>query len=164
MKLPRKFQYGFTLVELLIVMSFFGILAGLATISLMNVKQSTSIDASLNILIAELREQQIKAMVGDTEGRSTLDTYGIHLGDNVTSYVVFHGTYSPSESSNRTVSLTDAMEVSTTFPNDEIIFEKGSGNIAGFVNGSNTITITDPTSGAQRSISFNRYGVIDVVI
>ena len=163
MKLTRNLQHGFTIVELLIVMSFFGILAGLATISLMNVRQSTSIDASLNILIAELREQQIKAMVGDTEGRNTLDNYGIHFGNNSLTYTVFHGTYSPSETSNRTVSLTDTMEVSTAFPDTEVIFEKGSGNVVGFVDGSNTITITDPTTGSQRIITINRYGVITAI-
>ena len=154
---------GFTLIELIIVMTFFGILMGLATINLLNVKQSSSIEASLNILIADLREAQIKAMVGDTEGRGALDTYGIHFGSNSQTYVIYHGTYSSSESTNFTVSLTDTMRVSTTFPSTEIVFQKGSGEIVGFVNGSNTVTLTDPTNNRTKTITFNKYGVITAI-
>jgi len=47
-----------------------------------------------------------------------------------------------------------------TFPQDEIIFEKGSGEINGFVDGQNTIIIQDSSNTNHVTITINKLGVI----
>jgi len=150
---------GFSLIEYLLVMAIFAILAGLITINLVNTHHRVSLDTSVNTLLADLHEQQLKAMTGDTEGRMTTDPYGIVFGTN--SYTLFHGTYSPSASDNFTVSLGQQIQFGTvTFPSSQIIFLKGSGEISGFSNGQNTITVEDTTDSNQKTITINRYGVV----
>ncbi|MBA3723842.1 MAG: type II secretion system protein [Candidatus Levybacteria bacterium] len=151
-------QKGFTLIELIIVMGIFATLTGLSTISLMNVQHKSSLTATVNTLTADLRSQQLKAMVGDTEGRAAVDTYGINLATNT--YTLFHGTFSSMESTNFAVNVPSTIQVTTTLPNSQIIFLKGSGEVSGFVNGSNTITLRDTVNGSQSTITVNRLGVI----
>ena len=143
---------GLTIVELLIAMAIFSILIAIPTISLVNVKHKTSVTSVVNTFIADLKEQQLKAMVGDTEGRGTTDNYGIHFTS--TSYVLFHGTYSAVEPTNFTVSLSDTAQFNP-IPSD-LIFTKGSGEIGGTA----TITIKDSVDNNQHAITLNRYGVI----
>ncbi len=151
---------GFSLVELLITIGIFSSLIGFATLNFYKAKHSSSFSSALSVLVADLQEQQVKAMVGDTEGRGVADNYGIHF--QTTSYTIFHGTtYSLSDTSNFTVTLPDTIEVaSTTFTSSQVIYTKGSGEVSGFVNGSNTVTLRDTNEGSQKTITINRYGVI----
>lgn len=149
---------GFTLVEVILTMSVFLILLGIVTLNLNTARTQATLSTTLETLIADLNQQQIKAMVGDTEGRTEMDTYGIHFATD--SYTLFHGTYSESEPSNFSISLPNTQEVSTTFPNSQIIFLEGSGEISGYNANNNTITVRDTNTGEQRTIEFNRYGVV----
>ena len=150
---------GFTLVELLVVVSISFVLIGLTTINVLHAKRQSSLTASVDTFIANLKQQQLKAMIGDTEGRSDSDNYGIYFGTN--SYTLFHGLYSSGDQTNFTIQLDDNIQFSSiTFPGSQIIFSKNSGEVSGFTNGSNTITIKDITNNRQKTITINRYGVI----
>ncbi len=154
---------GFTLVELLISISIFAILIGVITLNLNTAQRNATISTTLETLITDLNQQRIKAMVGDTEGRSSLTNYGLHF-DNV-SYTIFNGTYSVSDTANFLISLPSVQTISTTFPSSQIIFAKGTGEVSCFVDatcgsGTNTITITDTTNNQQKVITINRYGAL----
>ena len=60
---------SFTLVEVVIVMGILFILFAFSAVSLIGVQQQTSLSTSLNTLVSDLKSQQLKALVGDTEGR-----------------------------------------------------------------------------------------------
>lgn len=155
-------QAGFTIIEALLVMSIFIILAGLSTINLLNAKQSTSLSTSVDTFIADLKQQQLKAMVGDTEGRVASGNYGIFLG--VDKYTFFHGTYSSSEPSNFNASLGDSIQFTNiTFPTPQIVFLQGSGEVDNYTDGSNTITIKDIVGNNQKVITINEYGVVTAI-
>ncbi|HEX8932444.1 MAG TPA: prepilin-type N-terminal cleavage/methylation domain-containing protein [Patescibacteria group bacterium] len=159
-------QIGFTLIELLLSVSIFAILVGVITLNLNTAQRTANLSTTLEMLITDLNQQRIKAMVGDTEGRVSLTNYGIHA-DGV-SYTLFNGTYTSTDSGNFLVNLPSTQRISTVFPNAQIVFTKGSGEVTCFIdltcnNTSNTITLTDLTNNQQKVLTLNRYGVIIAV-
>lgn len=148
-----RLQAGFTIVEALLVMSIFIILTGLSTINLLKAKHSSSLSASVDTFIADLKQQQLKAMVGDTEGSGAISDYGIHF--ETTSYTLFRNTYEGT--TDFIVKLPDTIQISTGFTDSQIIFQKGTGEV---LNAPNTITLRDPLDGSQKEITINVYGVI----
>ena len=99
-----KLRKGFTLVEVIIVMSIMAALIGLITINLANSQQRASLTSLTQTFVSDLSGQQIKAMIGDSEGRSSSDSYGVHIDTN--QYVLFHGvSYSSGDASNFKVIL-----------------------------------------------------------
>lgn len=158
-----KSQKGFTYVELMVVTGITAILFGLITINLLKFQNSTSTQSNLDTLISDLKSQQLKAMLGSTEGRTSNDSYGIYfMADR---YILFHGTtYNSGDTSNFTVQLpTDVRIQSTTLPNNSAVFTKLSGDLQGYVSGSNTITVRSVTNNKNIVITLNRYGVISGV-
>lgn len=156
-------QSGFSLVELVVVTFFFIVLAGYAIINLPRILQKAAIHVSVDTVVSDLRQQQIKAMTGDTEGRGSLDHYGIYFQTN--SYTLFHGaTYNPNDLANQNIPFQNNMQLMTiSFPNASVIFTKGSGEILGFVNGSNTLILKNTVSNEIKTITINRYGVVTLV-
>lgn len=146
-------QKGFTLVELIVAMSIMATLVGLITINLSYSERKTTLASWVQTLIADVRQQQIKAMIGDSQGRPTPDSYGIHLDTD--QYVLFHGiTYSPEESSNSKISLPQNLQFVNS--GTDIIFAKISGEISSL----SIIQLRDTTNSNTRTIRLNRYGVI----
>lgn len=151
-------QYGFTLVELLVVMGLAAILFMLSSVNLTNLLPKASITGAEEVIIADLKYQQQKAMIGETEGRGTTDRYGIHFEGS--KYILFHGdTFSSSDLANAEQDLGSAVTLTTTFSDNSVVFEKGSGEVVGFVDGMDTISITHSV-GAQQVIELNRLGVV----
>ena len=148
-------QRGFTLVELAVVTAIVVILLGFITISLVRSQQTASLTSAEEILLADLRQQQLKSMVGDTEGRTTSDYYGIHFDSN--QYVIFHGTtYLASDSTNFVTSLPSNMQFNN--PNYNIIFSKLSGTTSATI-----MELQDKTNSRLKKIHMNMSGVITQV-
>lgn len=148
-------QRGFTLIELTIVTSIVVVLLGFITISLLKSQQTASLTATEEILLADLKQQQLKAMVGDTEGRSTPDSYGIHFEER--GYVLFHGAiYSSSDNSNSVINLDGNMQFSNY--NYNVIFSKLSGTISATI-----VELQDNTNSNLKRIHLNMLGVITQV-
>lgn len=151
-------QGGFTLVEIIIVGFVFIILFTLASLTLLNVKHKINLASTVNTLINDLKSQQLKAMMADTEGRQERDTYGIYFGTD--SYTHFHGTYSAADPANLVVPLGEQIQFSSiSFPGRELNFAIGSGEIIGVVS-ANTIVIQNVLSGEQKTMTINKYGVV----
>lgn len=150
---------GFTLVEILIVMAVVLFLMSFASINLFNLPSSTTIDTTVNTLVEDIKTQQIKAMVGDTEGRGIPDAYGIYFASS--SYVMFHGAvYAPNNPDNFVSSLTSGYSAATTLPSSTLVFTEGSGDISNFSDTQNAITIKHTTTGKEKIILLNKHGTI----
>lgn len=151
-----KLQAGFTLTELLITMTIFATLAGIATMSLVGAKQRTSLNTSIEIVSADLRQQQLKSMVGDTSGRTAPDSYGIHFGTS--EYTLFSGsTFNLLEESNFTIQLGD--NISFVSPPADLIFSRVSGELSA----GGSLLLRDNTTKATKTLQYNKYGVITSV-
>lgn len=144
---------GFTLIELLLAISIVGILFGLTTISLANVRESTTISTSSELIIADLKSQQTKAMNGTDGGGN----FGVHFSAN-NSYILFRGTSFDSTSpANSLVSVDENI----TFSAGDIIFSPVSGEVTNFIEVNPPIvTVTNSNGSAQKTIILNRYGVV----
>lgn len=154
-------ERGFTFIELLLVIGITIVLLGFITFSLIKAQRNTSTNTTITTLVSDIKSQQLKAMVGATEGRAANDSYGIYFQSG--SYTLFHGmTYypNPSDNSNFMIATDPTIRFSTTLPNSLLIFSKISGEMAGWSNGQNTITITNTTDNTKKTITINQYGVI----
>lgn len=149
---------GFTVIELVLGITIFVILLGIITFNLNTARTHATISSTVETLLVDLSQQQLKAMIGDTEGRTTSDTYGIYFDTD--SYILFHGTYASSEPSNFSINLPETQQITTEFLNSQIIFDRGSGEIVGYDEDNDTITVQDTQSGEQRVLELNRYGVV----
>ena len=72
-------QKGFTLPELLLVMGILTILFGFITINLLNFRQKSVLNTTVDTVVSDLKSQQNKAMVGDTQGSGTISHYVLYF-------------------------------------------------------------------------------------
>lgn len=150
---------GFTLIETIVVMGIVFLLLALVAPNFLNFNSKTTINTAVDTFITDLKNQQIKAMTGDTEGRGIPDSYSIYIQPG--SYTLFHGAnYSQQDTSNFLVPIDSQYQISTTFPSNKIIFASGSGEIDGFVNNQNSVTIRETSTGSQKVIILNKYGTV----
>lgn len=146
---------GFTLTELVLVVAIFGVLTSLATVNLFRTQTRASLDTSITTIISDLKQQQLKAMVGERDGKTPTPQHGIHF--DAGSYVLFSGaSYNNLDSSNAVIDLSD--NISINGAPVEIIFARLSGEILASVN----ITVSNTSSGESKTINLNKYGVVSI--
>jgi type II secretory pathway pseudopilin PulG len=143
---------GFTLAELVVIIGIALTMLALSTIALSRSQQKASLSATVDTFIADLKEQQAKAMVGDTEGSLSISAYGIDF--ETTQYTLFRNTYTAGSSSNFVVSLPPTVHATSS----SITFAKGSGETTAA-----TVTFTDTSTNEQRTVTLNKYGVITAI-
>lgn len=150
-KFKRKFHRGFTLVELLVSMGILAVVFAISTIALSSIIPNTSQSNARDSLISDIRSQQTQAMTNDA-------SYGI-LFEN-TSYTLFKGAvYSASDPNNYVVNLDPSLLINdVTFNGKQIIFSPGTGDVSGYIQGSDGMTITNSQTGINTNIKINKYG------
>lgn len=133
----KSFNLGFTMVELIVVMGIMMTLFAIGTISLSRVLPNTSQNATLDMLLADIKSQQTLAM-------SKNSNFGIHF--NSTSYVL--------TPSNFTIGLDPTLTITNvSFTNGDLEFTKGSGNTT-----AGTFTIENNQTGKVTTVNINQYG------
>ena len=85
--MPDRSQSGFTLVELLVVIVIIAVLFALSTINLGQARISTSLTSTTNTLLADIKNQQLLAMVGEQGSTSSQQPHGLYFQNN--DYVLF---------------------------------------------------------------------------
>ena len=151
---------GFTVIELAVVLGILTTILGIAAINLTTIQHKTYLATTVDTVIADIKKQQLKAMIGDSEGRSSHDRYGVYFESD--RYTLFHGlNYSPSDLANKVVPLDNSIIFGTiSFPQNKIVFEGVSGEINNYASGSDKFILKNSVTNEQRTITFNRYGVI----
>lgn len=154
---------GFTNTELIVVMGLFAILVAVASVSLLSAQRSALVFSGLDPFLADVKQQQIKAMVGDSEGGSSASSYGIYFASD--RYVLFQGTvYDSMDPDNFEVLLPENVVFSSiAFPSSQVVFSQLSGEIAGYVDGSNFVTLSSTQGPDSTTITFNAYGVFEQI-
>lgn len=151
---------GISLIEVVVAMGFFFILASIITINVFTTRGKALVEEAVTTLVSDMRAQQARAMGGEARPGSVNVSYGIFF--ERTRYVLFHGaTYNPSDPTNAAVAIGENLEVSTvSFPDTQVVFTKGTGEILNFVQGFNTVTLRNTVSSEQKRLRLNRYGVV----
>lgn len=159
----RKNQQGVTFLELIIILSIVGILLSVSMINTSSLFGKTTFATTTETLIADIKQQQIKAMVGDAEGRSATSDYGVNFEQG--RYTLFHGaTYDPMDPSNIRIDLPQHMQFSAIgFPNSFVTFGKLSGEVQNFNASFNFVRLEHVESGEKKTFYFNRYGSLYAV-
>lgn len=150
---------GFTLVELLLIMGIIAVLTSFAVMNLIRPQTKASLDTVVTSLVSDIKSQQLKAMAGDSGSGSTSQPQGLYIQTN--QYTLFKGSsYSGADTDNFVVTENSDISLSTTFPSSIVIFSKRSGEVSGFSNGSNTVTVS--SGGESKIITVNRYGAVSI--
>lgn len=153
-------RLGFTFIETLIVISIVLTLLSLATMSVLGSQRSANLTEAVDIFVSDLRSQQSKAMMGQTKNGVASAGYGVQIAAN--QYTLFSGTsYTESDPANTVIQFNPPVYASAIgFPNQSIIFLAGSGEISGFIQGANTVSLNESNSNQSKTIYINQYGVI----
>lgn len=155
MRRSVRFQRGFTLIEAIITIGLSLILLGIGIMALARPQSQASVAATTNILVSELKLQQLRAMGGDSGSQTLAANQGIRIEPN--RYIVFTGSAYAGSTNQFTTSMPKGVSFSgATFPLD-IIFTKRSGETALVSN-----LYIRSTAGDQRIININRLGSVNV--
>jgi hypothetical protein len=125
----------------------------------LQVQYKASLSSTAALLSADINNQKLRAMQGDSMGTPAAGAHGVYF--TVDSYTLFHGSsYSLSEASNYTVNLEYPLNFSQiTLPGSILVFTPGSGEINSYDPANNLVVLTDIQSQSSVTYSFNRYGV-----
>ncbi len=142
---------GFTLIELIVSLAILLVIYTISAVGLSNVIPSTSQNTTYDALVSDLRLQQVRAM-------TTNSPFGIHFETN--SYTFFEGpVYQFGAISNYVVNLDPTVNFNPIgFPGGEIVFSPGSGDVDGYIEGSDSVSIVNTQSGKTVIVKINEYG------
>ncbi len=156
---PARSNRGFTLIELMLVMGIISVLMVISSLLLLNLIPRASLKSQTEILVSQVRSQQLKAMSGTAYNTEEPSIFGVYIEPQ--SYTLFRGlVYDPLAEDNYQMTVDEPIQLSTTFPSQQIIFAAGSGEILNFDPANSSITIHNTQNSESTVINFNQYGVI----
>jgi len=151
---------AFTLIELLIVMGMFSILAMISSINLIKPQVGVNIDSVVALLVSDIKIQQMKAMSGSSDGSVSAQNYGVYIEPN--KYTLFVGsTYNSSDPKNFVVNIDHGVTISNSLTSSQVVFAKETGEIVSYNPGSN-IVVTH-ASGTNKTINISSLGVVEIL-
>lgn len=164
-------EYGFSLIEILLVISLLTIILAISVPNLFNLSSQANISSISLDIKSLLREAQSKAMNTDTQEQPTTFEFGIHFESN--SYTLFKGSsYNSSDPDNFVVSTPNSIVLSSNLkcnstPLDcanSVVFSRISGEVINFdLNNESYICISEPSTNKKIKLSLNSIGVVDVL-
>lgn len=135
---------GFTLVELLLTIGIFAIIATLTSINFFSTYAQSNLGAAEDVLIADIKSAQSNAMAG--KGSTNWSV----IIPNPNSYVMMPDNF--------TTTLQNGITISTSLASNKLEFARISGEIVGYIAGQDTITLAN--GGNIKTIRLNQYGTI----
>jgi prepilin-type N-terminal cleavage/methylation domain-containing protein len=113
---------GFTLVEILVTSSIFGLLASLSLVAFVSYSKKEALDSNAHVLASTLRDARSKTLSSVGGSR-----YGVHIDSET--FTFFQGsTFSPLSSTNKQYRLSAFVRATSTVPT--VVFDRVTGNNA----------------------------------
>jgi prepilin-type N-terminal cleavage/methylation domain-containing protein len=159
----NKLNNGFSLIEVILVIVMLSALFGFVSVDYLKTRNRVSLDQTTQLLITDIKNQQLQMMAGKTNSLATNVPYGIYFEQN--KYTLFHAlSYASNDTHNFAINLdSDNQFTNINLPNFRIIFASTSGEIQNYNASQNTITISNINNNDQKIITINKYGVITSV-
>lgn len=160
--IANRARSGFTFVEVVIVMGLVGMLITILSTTLFRSQQSASLDATAQLLVSDIKKQQVFAMSGDTASAGVFIDYSVRFDPQ--QYTLYPGSvYVQSNPLNITVPVESPLSiVSATLSAQVATFARLSGDVRDYTLSGGTIIIQNNQTGQQKQIQINRRGVIVV--
>ncbi len=163
---PVHSEKGFSLIEILLVISLMVIILSLATPNLFNPLGKEKVSSLTNDLTANIKDAQTKAMHSETLGQGATSEFGVHFTAN--NYTIFRGTiFNPADADNFSVSVESGLTINPNLPclsspNDcnNIVFSKLTGEVQNYDQTKNSLCLVD-TLNNRMLITTNLLGVIN---
>lgn len=142
---------GFTLIELIVAIAILVTLFAISTINISPLPSNTLQSTNQDLLVSDLRSQQTKAM-------STDSAYGVHF--ETASYTLFEGdTYTQGLAENTVIDLDSGINFTNiTFPNSILVFSAGTGDVANYTFGLDSVDVVSTVTNKTTTIKINKYG------
>jgi len=155
----RKLQTGFTVIELILVIAILSLVFALISFNWVASLPKQNLNSAVEVLVADLKQQQLEAMVGIDSGGGGLMNHGIYFNTN--EYITYEGSsYNVSNSSNIQFSLPQGITVSTSdITSDDLVFAHTSGEPT-TIGVNPQIIITNQANNIQKTIQLNQLGVV----
>jgi len=154
----RRSISAFTLIELILVVLIIAVLTSIVSISLSNLVPRANLTTTTEILLAEIRQQQLRSMNKEKNEVQQASEYGIFIEQQ--QYTLFTGsTFDENNPNNLITEIPLPLELSTNFPNQVIVFAQGNGEILNFMENQNTISVVDTNDNRTKTLNLNSYGV-----
>lgn len=158
----KKSQLGFTVIELIMVVSIIAVVYSLISFNWVSILPKQNLDSAVEVLVGDLKQQQLEAMSGFDTGGGGLMNHGFYLNTN--EYITYEGSsYNPINTSNMTFSLPQGITATTVdITNDDLVFAHTSGepNTIGI---NPQIIVTNQANGEQKTIQLNQLGVVILI-
>lgn len=154
-------KQGFTLLELLLVLAILGVLFALSIANISNVIPSANLEQAIDILRADTREQQMKAMMGYEAITGGASEYGVYFADD--HYTIFTGSnFVPGNEENYDIELPAGLIFENVLlPQAVVVFAHGSGDVVNFDPLNHSITIKNTVTQQSVELSINQYGLLE---
>ena len=138
---------GFTLIEILLVVALFGILAGLSIPFYQSYQQRNDVSVAADTVVQSARRAQQLARAVDGDAR-----WGLHIASGA--ITIFQGdTYAGrDQTEDEVISISSAVGVSG---DTDILFEK----VTGYVTDTTSSTLS-ATNGGSKTITVNAFGTV----
>ena len=141
--------FGFTLVEVLVVIAILGGIVGLAIPFYQSFQVGSQLDNTTQEIVGSLRSSQMRAMAS-----KAFTSHVIHFGSG--NFIVFQGaSYNPGDILNEESEVPSVISITPSMGSD-VIFSA----IRGETSNGGVITIS-ATNGESRTITINDIGVVD---
>lgn len=158
---------AFTLVELIVVVGIVSTLSAIAYFSLGRLQTSTDSMSSIDRLTSTIRTQRMYAMLGNSVLKTSAMPQGIYFSQGKNTFVLFscisstNCIYDPESNLNIEEQLENTQIFTTVnLPNNQIIFSPLSGEVMGYDQNKNSITVSSVANNSHATIVISSMGTI----
>lgn len=152
---------GYTFIEVSLVLAVLAILMTISTVSLLGVQEQSFVHKSIELLLSDLKLQQISAMSGGQNSAGVQSASGIYFETH--SYTLFKGdSYVEGAPGNFSILLENGLEFGS-IAGESIIFAKGSGEIINYSENIDTIDIVRSDRTNPAVIKMNELGIVTLI-
>ena len=147
--------YGFTFIELILVISLFSIIFVFIIPSIVRPRSFADIVSTQELIYSTVKEAQSLAMTNPQK------EYGIHFEQD--KFILFEGSvYSLSDPNNLETTLTTNLAIeSITLPSGDIIFSQLSGEVQNYTSGQDSFVLRENNTNDTKIFTINKIGTLN---